>query len=90
VTWVYLSRVGGWEARLQPGLRSLVVPNVSDPNRDYGQTIRTGPYAAFPHFSTSELQYTVEATNLLAHQTGWVVLNNADTFRQALGAGRRP
>ena len=85
VTWVYLSRAGEWERRLPAEVRAKLQPAVDDPYADYGETVKGGEYAGFPHYSTGSLAFSPAAANALADLTGWTVLNNADTFRKALG-----
>jgi hypothetical protein len=87
VTWVVLSRLGAWEKRLPPKLRAQVQPHTTDPYDDYGELSTNGTFKGFPHYDTTRLMYSAEQANLLAHLTGWGVLNNEEVFRRALAGG---
>lgn len=86
VTWVYLSRVGEWEDRLDENLRKLVRPEPFGVQvTDYGEEIKSGPFESFPSYSTDEGVWSPAKANLLAELTGWAVTSQADIFRAALG-----
>jgi hypothetical protein len=52
---------------------------------DPSQTISSGPFKHFPHYSTEEVQLSTAQTNLLADFSGWVVGANRAQFEAALG-----
>jgi hypothetical protein len=83
ITWVYLSRAAEWEAKLMDDdVKKHIIPrkNPEDPSN----TIASGPFKSFPHYSTTELQLTNAQTNLLADLSGWVIEENRAEFEAAL------
>jgi hypothetical protein len=54
---------------------------------DYGETVQTGPFQGFPNYATDAppVYWSEAKANILASQTGWTVLQNADIFRTAFG-----
>ena len=91
VTWFYLSRVGAWEDGLPEETRVQVKPAgevPGQPVKDYGNTMASGPYKAFPNLAADfpgDGGWTVSRANLVAELTSWSVLRAADAFKQALG-----
>lgn len=84
VTFVYLSRLGAWEAALSPEMQAMVVPTDGNP-ADYSNTIDKGEFRHFPHYTTSGGLLSAQQTNLLADMTGWSVLQNKALFQRILG-----
>ena len=81
VTWVYLGRATAWESQLKPELQAMVVP---PPGSPLNVNIKNGTFANFPNYATQPLDINYRQANLLADFTGWVVLQNANLFRNAL------
>jgi hypothetical protein len=83
VTWVYMSRLFEWEARLSPEMQALVVPPGAAA-LDASETIQDGPFRKFPHYPTSGGGVSPERANLLADLTGWTVRQNKEVFERML------
>ena len=82
VTWVYLDRATKWEAQLSGEMQKLVVPRRRP--QDPANTVDSGPFKNFPHYTTSDLALTHSQSNLLADLSGWVTQANEEIFRAAL------
>ena len=85
VTFVYLSRVLEWESRLSSDMRARVVPSDPGAASDPSQLMRSGEFKAFPNYETTVADMTPGKARLLYELSGWVVKNNGDAFRRALG-----
>mmetsp|Transcript_22682 Transcript_22682/g.49684 ORF Transcript_22682/g.49684 Transcript_22682/m.49684 type:complete len:571 (-) Transcript_22682:35-1747(-) len=85
ITWVYLSRVCSWEAKLAAEVRGQAVSS-SDPGcLDPSARPVKGVFKNFPNFDTgSQLQMDPEQANLLGSMAGWAVKANAEIYRAAL------
>ena len=85
ITFVYLSRTLAWENLLPADLRKEVQPTKGASNPT--NVAEHGEFKNFPNISTyTQMNPSAQLANLLADMCGWVVLNNADAFRKALGA----
>ena len=84
ITFVYLSRTLEWERRLPEDMRKQVQPS-KDPGNPTSLP-SSGKFKEFPNISTY-LQFnpSAEMANLISDLCGWIVLNNKDAFRAALG-----
>jgi hypothetical protein len=83
VVWAYLGRALGWESLLNDEMKALVVPQSDSYNQ--ANTIAAGPFASFPNYPTALANIGVEQANLLSDFTGWMVYQNQNIFRDALG-----
>lgn len=82
VTFAYLGRLQGWEAKLSPDMYPLLVP--AENAQDLSNDVSSGPYKNFPHYATMGGGISYDKANVLADLTGWSVLENADMFRSIL------
>lgn len=83
VLWHYLGRALNWEAQLSDEMKELVVPTTDPYNQ--ANTIDHGPFKGFPHFPTTLAYENIRQSNLLSNLEGWIVQQNQELFRQALG-----
>ncbi|EGD75059.1 hypothetical protein PTSG_06717 [Salpingoeca rosetta] len=84
VTWVYLSRTLEWERRLPADLRKAVQPKHGADNPT--NLPDSGHFKNFPNINTYlQLYPSAEMANMIADMCGWVVKNNVDAFKTALG-----
>mmetsp|Transcript_111 Transcript_111/g.186 ORF Transcript_111/g.186 Transcript_111/m.186 type:complete len:583 (-) Transcript_111:1474-3222(-) len=82
VVWVYLGRLGAWEAALTPEMQALVVPHAQADN--YAHLRESGPFEKFPNYVTDFTGINYERANLLADMAGWSILENAAIFEEIL------
>jgi hypothetical protein len=83
VLWHYLGRALNWEAQLTAEMKELVVPTTDPYNQ--ANTIDHGPFKGFPHFPTTLAYENIRQSNLLSNFEGWIVQQNEELFKQALG-----
>lgn len=81
ITWVYLTRVSGWEAELGDQAVKKAVQPSSHPE-DPTKLATSGPFKNFPYFG--DVDITSSQANLLADMAGWVIGANRDLFQEAL------
>lgn len=83
VVWTYLGRALNWENQLSDQMKSLVTP-ATDP---YNQAslMEDGPFKSFPNYGTAIANIDIEKANLLGNFAGWLVYQNENIFRDALG-----
>jgi hypothetical protein len=86
ITFVYLGRLREWESRLSPEMQQLIIPSPAVKANDFSEVINTGPFKYFPNYHLSGGGETYSRINLLADLVGWSVLQNAQTFRDALSS----
>jgi len=79
ITFVYLSRLPVWEAKLNPEMHGLLVPE--DPALNNAVK---GDFRNFPHYATTGGLLSYQKINALADLVGWSVLANADVFKQVI------
>lgn len=85
LTVIFLGRAGNWEQALPEDLRNLVRPEPDgEPVQDYGQEVKTGPFAHFPNYPTTAGIYPRAKANLLAEFTGWGVISERSILSEAL------
>jgi hypothetical protein len=79
ITFVYLGRLSGWEAKLTSEMYPLLVPPGKNA-KDLSVDINYGPYKNFPHYPTLGGDISWNRANVLADLTGWTILQNAALF----------
>ena len=84
MTFVYLSRLFGWEKQLPTDMRDLFVPSDPDEAADPSVTISSGPFFEFPNYPTISAVENAERGNALANLAGWTIRNNAELFKSIL------
>jgi len=84
VCWIYVGRVLNWEQQLPAAIRDQVVPKgaVHDPS----QVMTSGPFKHFPNYPTDHIQLSTVEANLLAHLTGWIVLQHGPMLAALLSS----
>ena len=83
VTFVYLGRLSAWESKLSADMQSRVIPTDGNPS-DLSNTIDSGDFKHYPHYTTAGGLLSPEQTNLLADMTGWSILQNKELFQSIL------
>lgn len=82
MVWIYHGRCFEWESRLSDDMYDRVTPrrNKDDP----ANTVSSGDFEDFPHFSTGVNGRNFEQANLLADLTGWIIHENMNVMNSFL------